>query len=482
MDYLPIFVAADKRPILVVGGGNVAERKVRLLLRTGAEVCVVSPELCPGLKTLEEKGRIQWLERGYESQDLDRAWLVYTATDDPFLQNRVASEAHARRILVNTVDDRNKCSFIMPAFVDRSPVMVAISTGGSSPVLARRLRDAIERLLPQATARLAAFVGEVRERIQQQVPDFSRRRRIHEWLVDGPVARLVRAGREDQARQTLASALEQDSLAREGYVHLVGAGPGDPELLTLKALQSLQAADVIVHDGLVDKRVLDLARRDAEFISVAKQAGHHRLSQEGINQLLVDRARQGEIVVRLKGGDPFVFGRGGEEISHLREHGIPYEVIPGITAAVGCAAYAGLPLTHRDHAHSLWLVTAHCRESVDTLDWNDLAHSRQTLAFYMGVRQIQRVQTQLIQHGRHPDTPVAFVENGCRPEQRVIVGRLGHMAQLAQDHQLQSPALIYVGEVAAMAGRLNWYGNPPINALDQKGGQWQLPSHRARAV
>ncbi|MCP1727795.1 uroporphyrin-III C-methyltransferase/precorrin-2 dehydrogenase/sirohydrochlorin ferrochelatase [Natronospira proteinivora] len=464
MDYLPIFVATDKRPVLVVGGGTVAERKIRLLLRTGAQVRVVSPEICDGLKQLEQKGRIEWIQRAFENQDLEEAWLVYAATDDPFLQKRVAREAEARRVLVNTVDDRDNCSFIMPAIVDRSPVMVAISTGGTSPVLARRLRDTMERLLPQATARLAEFVGEVRDHITRAIPEFSRRRRFHEWLVDGPVARFIRAGQEDEARQRFEAALKEDGLFGEGHVYLVGAGPGDPELLTLKALQTLQAADVIVHDGLVDERVLDLARRDAEFIDVAKKAGHHRLSQARINQLLAERAEAGEVVVRLKGGDPFVFGRGGEEITYLRERGIAYEVVPGITAAVGCAAYAGLPLTHRDHAHSVWLVTAHCRESVDTLDWNDLAHSRQTLAFYMGVRQIGRVQSQLTAHGRHPDTPVAFVENGCRPEQRVIVGRLGSMSELAERHQLQSPALIYVGEVARLAGELNWYGQAPIVA------------------
>ncbi|MEA5446070.1 siroheme synthase CysG [Gammaproteobacteria bacterium AB-CW1] len=468
MEYLPIFVAAENRRVLVVGGGQVASRKIGLLIRSGAEIHVVAPELCEALRALAEEGSIHWRARAFRDEDLDDAWLVYVATDDPFLQRRVSREAAARRVLVNTVDDRDLCSFIMPAIVDRSPVMVAISTGGTSPVLARRIRDGVERLLPQATARLARFVGRVRDRISESISDFAQRRHFHEWLVDGPVGDALRAGREGEALSRFEQALSDGELISEGMVYVVGAGPGDPELLTLKALQTLQKADVIVHDGLVDPRVLELARRDADFIDVTKRAGYHRLPQERINQLLAELAEAGKVAVRLKGGDPFVFGRGGEEITHLRERGIRYEVVPGITAAVGCAAYAGLPLTHRDHAHSVWLVTAHCRDSVDELDWNDLAHSRQTLAFYMAVKQVGRVQQQLMAHGRDPDTPVAFVEHGCRPEQRVIVGRLGRMAELAREHELQSPSLIYVGEVAALAAELGWYGQVPLVDTDSE--------------
>lgn len=467
MEYLPIFVALDRRPILVVGGGGVAHRKVRLLLETGADVHVVSPALCEPLRLLHEADRIHWHARGYETTDLDAVWLVYTATDDPFLQQRVAREAEARRVLVNTVDERDECSFIMPAIVDRSPVMVAISTGGTSPVLARRIRDAVERLLPRTTARLARFIGRLRKQIVDQIPALHLRRRFHEWLVDGPVADAVHAGRENEAEQRFRRALREETVDREGRVYLVGAGPGSADLLTLKALRTLQAADVIIHDGLVDPDVLSMARRDAEFINVAKRAGNHRRSQSEINTLLGDLAEAGRIVVRLKGGDPFVFGRGGEEAEQLRRRGIAYEIVPGITAAVGCAAYAGIPLTHRDHAQSVWLVTAHCRESVDTLDWHDLAHSRQTLAFYMAVRQIGRVRGQLLAHGRDPATPVAFVENGCRSNQRVIVGNLDTMETMATNHALQAPALIYVGEVAGLAATLNWFGEPPIVAAPE---------------
>jgi len=463
MEYLPIFVAAEKRPVLVIGGGSIANRKIQLLLRTGAAIRVVSPTLCDPLKALHESGKIEWINRNFLDQDLDDVWLVYTASDDPFLQKHVAREAEARRILVNTVDDRGQCSFIMPAIVDRSPVMVAISSGGASPVLARRIRDAVEKALPHSLSRLAQLVAGLRHDIAKRITDFSHRRRFHEWLVDGPVADSVNRGKDSDARQQAMDALEKGQWDKQGRVYLLGAGPGDPELLTLKASRLLQEADVVVHDGLVDSRVLELARRDAEFIDVSKKAGHHRMPQEKINALLGDMAEEGQIVARLKGGDPFVFGRGGEELEHLRARGVAYEVVPGITAAVGCAAYAGIPLTHRDHAQSVCLVTAHCRESVDTLDWNDLAHSRQTLAFYMAVRQAGRVQRQLIRHGRSSQTPIALVENGCRPEQRIIVGTLAELATLVKAHQLQSPALIYVGEVARFAQALAWYGQAPIS-------------------
>ena len=474
MDYLPIFVALHHRPVLVVGGNTVAERKIGLLLRSGAQVHVVAPELSEPLQTLQQQGRIHWRAREFLDSDLEGMWLVYSTSDDAELRQRVAEQAEARRILVNSVDDQAHCSFIMPAIVERSPVVVAISTGGRSPVLARRLRTAVERLLPQTTAQLARFIGTLRERINNELADFSQRRRFHEWLVDGPVAQAIAAGQPEQAQTHVEHALGGGQWASAGQVYLVGAGPGDPELLTLKGLQALQAADVIVHDGLVDPRVLDLARRDADVINVTKRCGQQGKLQERINVMLGDWAEQGHIVVRLKGGDPFIFGRGGEEIAYLRQRGIAYQVIPGITAAVGCAAYAGMPLTHRDHAHSVWLVTAHCRDSVDTLDWQDLAHSRQTLAFYMAVRHIAQVQQHLLAHGRDPMTPVALVENGCRPEQRVLMGRLDRMAALAREQGLQSPALLYIGAVAELAATLHWYGQAPIIDADHPAEQQPL--------
>ena len=466
MDYLPLFFSVRDRRVLMVGGGSVATRKVALLLRAGARVRVVAPEIDAELSALVEYGAIEWQARAFQDDDLNGAWLVYVASDDAKLQQHVAELAETHRIPVNVVDRPERCRFITPAIVDRAPVTVAFSTGGASPVLARRLRERIEAWLPQATGSFAAFVKRMRARIAAHFPDFTTRRRFHEWLVDGPVARLFEAGRDRDAREAFEGGLAAGDTASAGAVHLVGAGPGHPDLLTLKALRSLQQADVIVHDNLVDARVLDLARRDAEFIDVGKRAGRRSRPQAAINRLLARHAQAGRTVARLKGGDPFVFGRGGEELDYLRERGIAFEVVPGITAAVGCAAHAGIPLTHRDHARSISLVTAHCREGEDRPDWAELARSRHTLALYMAVRRVDEIETRLIRHGRDPDTPVALVENGCREDQRVIVGRLGALAHLARAHALQSPALVFVGEVAANAVNNHWYGAPPVEVRE----------------
>jgi uroporphyrin-III C-methyltransferase/precorrin-2 dehydrogenase/sirohydrochlorin ferrochelatase len=340
--------------------------------------------------------------------------------------------------------------------------VVAVSTGGASPVLARRIRIQIERLLPRSLGALARFLGRIRSRVAARIRNPDARRKFHEALIEGPVRRALDAGRVDLAEQRLKHALNAATETRPGRVTLAGAGPGDPELLTLKALACLQRADVIVHDGLVSEPVLDLARRDARRISVAKRSGDHSATQSEINALLIDLARAGKEVVRLKGGDPFIFGRGGEEAQALRAAGIDYEIVPGITAASGCAAYAGLPLTHRDHATGLRLVTAHCKGSRDNLNWRALAAEPQTLAFYMGAASLGRIQSRLLAHGRDPNTPVAIVENGTRPEQRVLGGRLTQLKALGDFHQLRSPAMVFVGEVAALALELSWYGQSPL--------------------
>lgn len=463
MDYLPVFLSVRNQRVLVIGGGSVAARKVELLLRCGARVHVVAPRLGSELTTLVEYGAIDWDARVFHPDDLDGAWLVYVASDDRELQQRVSRLAEHQRIPVNVVDRIEECRFITPALVDRTPVTVAFSTGGASPVLARRLRERLEAWLPQSTGRFADFVRDVRTRIAERLPDFQHRRGFHEWLVDGPVAHLFASDRDQEARERFETALTGGGPKAEGRVSLVGAGPGDPDLLTLKALRRLQQADVIVHDQLVDRRILDFARRDAELIDMGKRAGDPGHDQAMIHRLLAERAGAGEAVVRLKGGDPFVFGRGGEELDFLRDHGIAFEVVPGITAAVGCAAYAGLPLTHRDHARSLSLVTGHCRDGEGRPDWEELAQSHHTLVLYMAVRRIAEIENRLIRHGRHPDTPFAFVENGCRPEQRVIVGRLGNMSRLADEQALASPALLYIGEVAELAAGNHWYGAVPVD-------------------
>jgi uroporphyrin-III C-methyltransferase/precorrin-2 dehydrogenase/sirohydrochlorin ferrochelatase len=459
MKLFPLFADLHQRRVLVVGGGAVAARKVQALLEAGAHVRVGAPELNPELAVLAREGAITHVLGRFQEDWLDDAWLVVAATDDADVNAQVAAVAGARRILANVVDDPALSSFQVPSIVDRSPLIVAISSSGVAPVLARRLRERIESLFDHALGPLAELAARYRPRIRERRPDLGARRRFYDWLMDGPVAALLRQSRPREAEQALDAALDQGQETPAGSVVLVGAGPGDPGLLTLKALRALNEADVILYDRLISADILSLARRDAERIDVGKRIGEdHAATQARIHALMVDHAGRGRRVVRLKGGDAFIFGRGGEELQYLRAHGIAYEVVPGVTAALACAAHAGIPLTHREHAQSLHLITAHCRDDSDTIDWAALAGSRQTLAFYMGVGQLDSVARRLQAHGRAPDTPFALVENGSRPEQRVVTGRLADMPALARTHAVRAPALLIVGSVAALANELNWFG------------------------
>ena len=459
MKLFPLFADLNDRPALVVGGGAVAERKTLALLEAGAAVTVGAPGLTPALAALAADGRIRHHPGRFDPAWLDAVWLVVAATDDTEVNREVSEAAEARRLFCNVVDDPALSSFQVPSIVDRSPVIVAISSSGVAPVLARRLRERIESLFDHTLGQLAGLAERYRQRIRAGHPDLGARRRFYDWLLDGPVAGLLRQQRPDQAEAALATALDQPLRPAEGSVVLVGAGPGDPGLLTLKALRALNEADVIMYDRLVSDDIMALARRDATRVSVGKQPGEdHHATQARIHALLVEHARAGRRVVRLKGGDAFIFGRGGEELEYLREHGVRYEVVPGITAALACAAYAGIPLTHREHAQSVRLVTAHCRDDEDNLDWPALAREKQTLAFYMGVGQLDALSRRLISHGRAPDTPFALIENGSRPEQRVLSGAVKDLPDLARAHGIRSPALLIVGEVAGLASRLQWFG------------------------
>ena len=462
MRYFPLFADLTDRSVLVVGGGDVAERKVRLLLTSGARVALVARTLTPWLtaQAADAAGRIVQLAAEYTDAHLAGVVLAIVATDDRELNARVAADARARNLLANVVDDAGLSGFIVPAIVDRSPVVIAVSTGGAAPVLARLVRERLESLIDESFGTLAGLLARWRERIRAALPDLASRRRFYESAIRGRVAARVRAGRAAEAERELESELAAAS-PRAGSVVLVGAGPGDPGLLTLNALRALQDADVILHDRLVADEVLALARRDATRIAVGKEAGGHSMAQVRIHELMIDQARSGRRVVRLKGGDPFIFGRGGEELEALRAAGIAYEVVPGITAALACASYAGIPLTHREHAQSLRLVTAHCGESVDTLDWQALAQGRQTLAFYMGVGRLATIRDRLIERGRAAATPVAIIENGSRPDQRVTLATLDDLPDLAVRGGIRSPALLIVGEVAALAGEMAWFGAPP---------------------
>jgi len=464
MRFYPLFADLQKRPVLVVGGGSVAARKIETLLAAGADVSIGAPVLNAELRALEQQGRLRHLPGNYQSSWLDDRILVIAASNDVSVNRQVSLDAQARGMLVNVVDNPQLCNFIVPAIVDRSPIIIAISSGGTAPVLARMLRERFEILLDHSVGRLALLAERARVAVRARFKTVTQRRRFWEALLVGPVATAVAAGRDQRAEQLLETALKNaDTTINVGRVALVGAGPGDPGLLTIRALRCLQEADVILHDRLVSHEVLDLARRDAERIVTGKESGTHHTTQACINELLVEHARAGKRVVRLKGGDSFIFGRGGEELEYLRAHDIDYEVVPGITAAAACAAYAGIPLTHRDHAQSLRLVTAHCQGSLDTLDWRALAQEKQTLAVYMGVTRLDTLREKLIAHGRSADTPFALIENGSRPEQRVISGSLGQLDRIAIQHQVRSPTMLIIGEVAAFATRLAWFGAPVID-------------------
>jgi uroporphyrin-III C-methyltransferase/precorrin-2 dehydrogenase/sirohydrochlorin ferrochelatase len=462
MKLYPLFADLSRRAVLVVGGGGVAERKVAALLAAGAQVTVGAPELTPQLQRWVRQGRVAHRAGEFTPGWLDYVWLAVAATADRALNARVAELAGLRRVFVNVVDDAELSSFHVPAVIDRAPLVVAISSGGAAPMLARLVRERLETLLDHSLGPLALLAARLRRRIRRRHPDLAARRRFYTELFTGPVAALLRKGQAAQAAAAAEQALRAAPIGQAGSVVLVGAGPGDPGLLTLRGLRALNEADVILHDRLVSAEVLELARRDAERIEVGKQAGHHHATQDEIHALLLEHAQAGRRVVRLKGGDPFVFGRGGEELEFLRDHGIPYEVVPGVTAALACAAHAGVPLTHRDYAQSVRFVTAHCRDSLDTLDWRALAQERQTLAVYMGVAGLEEFQEQLLAHGRAPSTPFALVENGTRANQRVVTGTLADLPGRAAAHAVRSPALLILGEVAALAGRLAWFGAPPL--------------------
>jgi uroporphyrin-III C-methyltransferase/precorrin-2 dehydrogenase/sirohydrochlorin ferrochelatase len=461
MKYFPIFFDLWAQKVLVVGGGEVALRKVVLLEQSGASITLVAPEILPELRERAAAGKIQVHIREFLPDDLSGARLVIVATSRRAVNRWIAALSEARAIPVNVVDDREASRFIVPAIIDRNPVLAAISTGGTSPVLARRLRERLEAAIPKNIGALASWLRSLRHTARRRLRGTDERRRFFETLVDGPAARHFVGGDVRGAQRIAQQLLAGTSAAPRapGEVTLVGAGPGDPELLTLKALRALQDADVILHDRLVPQGVLDMARRDAAQICVGKAAGSIGSTQEEINALLIEHARLGRRVVRLKGGDPFLFGRGGEELEALLEAGISFSVIPGVTAATGCAAYAGIPLTHRDHAHSVTFVTGHADKDGREPDWQALAKPGITAVFYMGLARVEHIAARLRAHGAAAALPAAVVAQGTLQDQRVVTGTLATIAAVTAGAQVQSPALLVVGEVVALQRRLAWFNS-----------------------
>ncbi len=461
MDYLPIFLNVKGRRCLVVGGGEVAARKVQLLLRAGATVEVVSPELGATMEIFHEKGEINWIEGHFQPEQVDDHVLLYAATNQSEVNQQVSDLARERNIPVNVVDTPELCSFITPSIIDRSPVVAAISTGGASPVLARLIRARLESMIPSAYGRMAELAARFRGKVQEKIQP-RQRRLFWEKAFQGPIAEMVFSGREQEAEQALDEMVETCSRKEgeelnQGEVYLVGGGPGDPDLLTFRALRLMQQADVVVYDRLISPAVLDLTRRDAERIYVGKESNNHSVPQDEINQLLAHLATQGKRVLRLKGGDPFIFGRGGEEIELLAEMEIPFQVVPGITAASGISSYAGIPLTHRDHAQSVTFATGHLKDGTSNLNWDALAQPGQTVVFYMGLKGIETITGKLIEHGMDPDTPAALVQKGTTPEQKEYIGTLVTLPGIVAESKIKPPTLIIIGSVVTLHDQLDWF-------------------------
>lgn len=463
MDYLPLFVDVKAQACLVVGGGDIAARKAGLLLKANADVTIVAPKLSSMTKTLVEQGQVDgnvtWINGRFSGEQLTTQRLVIAATDDESVNRHVYQEAKARHILVNVADVPELCDFILGSILDRSPIVVAISSGGQSPILARQLRARLETLIPPSYGRLGKLVGYYREAVKAKFSKLSMRRRFWESILQGPVVDHMLAGRDQLAEQTLIEQLEQANPQKlvQGEVYLVGAGPGDPDLLTFKALRLMQQADVVFYDRLVSKEVLALARKEADMVYVGKQRAWHSVRQDEINQLLLTHAQQGKRVLRLKGGDPFIFGRGGEEIATLASENIPFQVVPGITAASGCASYAGIPLTHRDYAQSCVFVTGQLKQGELDLNWTALVQPRQTVVVYMGLAGLSELSHQLQQHGMAADTPAALVQQGTTEHQKVWVSTLADLPAITQREKPVAPTLVIIGDVVKLHNTLAWF-------------------------
>lgn len=467
MDYLPLFFNLKEQPVLLIGGGQVALRKARLLARAGSEIYVVAHHICDELHQLIDTHQGVVIQGEYHAALLQDKYLAIAATDDDALNERVHLDAQDQGIPVNVVDNPDLCTFVFPAIVDRSPIVIGISSGGKSPVLSRMTRAKLETFLPQRYANLGKLASKFRSQVKAKFRTVNQRRKFWESTLEGMVAEQVFAGRDQAASDLLQQKLDDvDSRDPVGEVYLVGAGPGDPELLTFKALRLMQQADIVFYDRLVSKEVLDLVRRDADLVYVGKARDDHAVPQKDINRLLVEHAQQGRRVLRLKGGDPFIFGRGGEELDELKNNNIPFQVVPGITAASACSTYAGIPLTHREYAQSVKFVTGQLKNRTADLNYEELVHPNQTVVFYMGLHTLPILTEQLMAHGKPADTPVAIVSNGTRPDQRVLTGTLKDISTKQAQEKLPAPSLIIVGEVVDLHHQLAWFGEQAKQAAE----------------
>jgi uroporphyrin-III C-methyltransferase/precorrin-2 dehydrogenase/sirohydrochlorin ferrochelatase len=454
LDYFPLFHRLSSQPVLVVGGGNIALRKITLLEKSGANIRVIGKSIKNEIKA---KVSCSCEEREFKESDLTGIRLVVVATDDESFNEHVSQLAMAKDLLVNVVDSPALCNVIFPSIVDRNPLIIGITSSGRAPVLARSIRAKLESTIPASFGHLAQLASKFREQVKRKFSSSNDRLLFWEKTLHGVTAEHVYAGRMNEAEASLQNALDNPDIRNQGEVYLVGAGPGDPDLLTFKALRLMQQADVVVYDALVSDAIMELVRRDAERVYVGKRRSNHALPQGEINQLLADLAKKGNRVLRLKGGDPFIFGRGGEEIDLLADHQIPFQVVPGITAASGCSTYSGIPLTHRDYAQSVRFVTGHLKDGTSNLPWQELVATKQTLVFYMGLAGISTICAELIAHGRYKDTPIALIQKGTTPDQKVFIGTLETMPDIVLREKPQAPTLTVVGEVVSLHSKLNWF-------------------------
>ena len=466
MDFLPLFHNLNGKRVIVIGGGEIALRKVRLVAEASALITIVAKEYCADLVDIRDsnakKGihNLELITAPYQQQHIENypdAVLVIAATNDPELNREVSKHAQQAHMLSNVVDDPGYSTVIFPSIVDRSPIQIAISSGGDAPVLVRLIRTQLESLFPAGMSKLAALAGSFREKVKAKFSNGADRKAFWEEVFGGPIAEQAYSNNLDEAERLLKDKLDTTEEFKTGEVYLIGGGPGDPDLLTFKAIRLMQQADIVLYDRLVSKPVLNLVRRDATRIYVGKTAGDHPVTQENINQKMVDYALEGNRVVRLKGGDPFIFGRGGEELETLAEQGIPFQVVPGITAASGCASYAGIPLTHRDHAQSVRFIAGHHRSGKLDLNWNELAQPNQTLVFYMGLNGLETICEQLKAHGLDANMPVALVEKGTSDKQRVFTGDLDTLPSIVRKAEAKAPTLIIVGTVVSLHDKLAWF-------------------------
>ncbi|MFW1889270.1 siroheme synthase CysG [Acinetobacter johnsonii] len=456
MDIFPISLKLQQQPCLIVGGGHIAYRKAVLLHKAGAVIHIIAPDIDANLLQLVEESQGQYIQALYPAQiQLNDYRLVIAATDDYAVNTQVFEDCEALKILVNSVDDPPHCRFMVPAIVDRSPLVISVASNGTSPVLSRQIRTQLETSIPHGMGKLAEFSGKWRAAVKAKISNPDERRVFWEDLYASPLKEQVFHDNLTEADRLIEQALLEWKTPK-GEVYLVGAGPGDPELLTLKALRLMQQADVVIYDRLVSPAIMELCRRDATKIYVGKARSNHAVPQEGINALLVEFASKGQRVCRLKGGDPFIFGRGGEEIQELFAAGVPFQVVPGITAASGCSAYAGIPLTHRDYAQSVRFLTGHLKEGSPELPWDELVYQNQTLVLYMGLVGLEKICEKLIEHGQRPDMPVALISKGTTPEQKVVVGTLADIASKVEENHIQAPTLTIIGDVVSLREQLQW--------------------------